>query len=91
MVAIGGNESYFERKLVGHSCHVHSVSLAIPGELRLTQQLPVAQPASSTRQPPVLVPLDNFYLTVLSHICDNSWRGLMLGDHSKAMLLIFIY
>ena len=31
VVAIGGNESYFQRKLAQHSCLVHSVSLAIPG------------------------------------------------------------
>lgn len=31
VVAIGGNESYFQRKLVEHDCKVNSVSLAIPG------------------------------------------------------------
>ena len=31
VVGIGGNESYFQRKLAEHSCLVHSVSLAIPG------------------------------------------------------------
>merc|ERR1711881_621127 len=29
--AVNGNQSFFERKLVEHNCHVHSKSLAIPG------------------------------------------------------------
>ena len=31
VVAVNGNESFFDRKLVEHDCHVHSISLAIPG------------------------------------------------------------
>ena len=31
VVGVGGNQSFFERKLVEHGCHVHSTCLAIPG------------------------------------------------------------
>ena len=71
VVAEGGNESYFERKLVEHNCHVQSKSLAIPGS------------TSSMWVKPLL--LDALKVAVASYRPDYVWMTLVGNDALESM------
>jgi len=71
VVSVNGNESFFQRKLVEHGCHVHSVSLAIPGS------------TSSMWVKPLL--LDALKAAVLAYQPDFVWMTLVGNDALHSM------
>jgi len=71
VVAVNGNQSYFERKLVEHGCHVHSTSLAIPGS------------TSSNWVKPVLIRA--LKVAVAAYKPDFVWMTLVGNDALESM------